>query len=313
MLDVLEHAGLFINVVKGTVTTENKLQLRFTIDPKTGAKITGLLGRKGSLERKYYETLDPTNIEQEDGFKIFLFHTALAELKPVELEKMEAQPVSFLPKHCNYYAGGNVHIVKHASLPGYQNIVYPGPLFPNSFSELEKLQHGGFYLYDNGNLRYVPIILHPVVALSVLANHCSALDVSRMLSDKITSCAPNNAIVLLRVTGELSEGKVADIDFKALRELLEQRGAWSVLKNTSLLKTKEFSAITVKGESTQDIEEKVLAEHLGQFSSSLFSADEQKQLTLQLLHLLNTEKLEGERIVDFEHRVRKDVQEVIKF
>ena len=85
MLDVLEHAGLFINVVKGTVTAENKLQLRFTVDLKTGAKITGLLGRKGSLERKYYETLDPTNIEQEDGFKIFLFHTALAELKPVEL------------------------------------------------------------------------------------------------------------------------------------------------------------------------------------------------------------------------------------
>src|SRR3989338_784064 len=197
MLDVLEHAGLFVNVVKGYVTSENKLQLRFTVDPKTGAKITGLLGRKGSLERKYYETLDPTNIEQEVGFKIFLFHTALAELKPVELEKMEAQPVSFLPKNCNYYAGGHVHIVKHASLPGYQNIVYPGPLFPNSFSELEKLQHGGFYIYNNGDLRYVPIILHPVVALSVLANHCSALDVYRMLSDKIASCDPNNAIVLL--------------------------------------------------------------------------------------------------------------------
>ncbi len=313
MLDVLEHAGLFVNVVKGTVTPENKLQLRFTVDPKTGAKITGLLGRKGSLERRYYETLDPTNIEQEEGFKIFLFHTALAELKPVELEKMEAQPVSFLPKNCQYYAGGHVHIVKHASLPGYEHIVYPGPLFPNSFSELEKLQHGGFYLYDNGDLRYVPIVLHPVVALSVVANHCSSQDVYRMLSDRVASCDPKHAIVLLRVTGELVEGKVGDIDFKTLRELLEHRGAWSVLKNTSLLKTKEFLAITVKGESTQDIEEKVLAEHIGQFSSSLFSAEEQKQLTLELLHLLNTEKLEGERIVDFENRVRKDVQEVIKF
>lgn len=312
MLDVLEHAGLFVNVVKGSVTAENKLQLRFTIDPKTGAKITGLLGRKGSLERRYYETLDPTTIEQEEGFKIFLFHTALAELKPVELEKMDAQPVSFLPKNCNYYAGGHVHIVKHASLPGYEHIVYPGPLFPNSFSELEKLQHGGFYLYDNAVLRYIPILLHPVVPLCVAANHCSSQEVYKLLSDKIASVDPKNSIVLLRVTGELSEGKVADIDFKALRELLEHRGSWCVLKNTSLLKSKEFSAITVKGENTHDIEEKVLAEHIGQFSSSLFSADEQRQLTTGLLHLLNTEKLEGERVVDFENRVRKDVQEVIK-
>src|SRR3989338_4616662 len=120
ILEVLEHAGLLVNVFKGSVTDKNKLQLKWTIDKKTGAKITGILGKKGSLEKKYYENLEPINIEIEDGFKIFLFHSAISELKPTELEKMEAQPVSFLPKKCSYYAGGHVHIVKHAAIDGYQ-------------------------------------------------------------------------------------------------------------------------------------------------------------------------------------------------
>jgi len=39
MLDVLEQAGLFVNVVKGE-EIDGKLKLSFTIDQKTGAKIT---------------------------------------------------------------------------------------------------------------------------------------------------------------------------------------------------------------------------------------------------------------------------------
>ena len=72
-------------------------------------------------------------LEKEEGFKIFMFHTALTELKPKELDKMDSAPVSFLPRNFDYYAGGHVHIVKEASLDGYKNIVYPGPLFPNNF------------------------------------------------------------------------------------------------------------------------------------------------------------------------------------
>ena len=54
ILDVLGEADLVVNVVKGSVVDE-KLKLEFTADPKTGAKITGMLGRKGMLEKSYYE------------------------------------------------------------------------------------------------------------------------------------------------------------------------------------------------------------------------------------------------------------------
>ena len=122
MLDVLEQAGLCINVVKGTVEN-SKLRLKFTIDKKTNAKITGMLGKRGMLERSFYEELDRDSLEKEPGFKIFMFHTALTELKPKHLERMDSAPISLLPKNFDYYAGGHVHIVEKKDLPGYKNVI----------------------------------------------------------------------------------------------------------------------------------------------------------------------------------------------
>ncbi len=312
MLDVLEQAGLFVNVVKGTVTEDNKLKLSFTLDKKTGAKITGLLGKKGCLERKYFEHLDTTNLEQEDGFKIFMFHTAIAELKPKELEQMDATPLSFLPKNFAYYAGGHVHIVKHAQLEGYRNIVYPGPLFPNSFSEIEKLGHGGFYLYNNGMLCYIPIILHPAISVNIPANNESATEVQRKVEKELEAGDVHDAIVTIRVCGELNEGKASDIDFTIIRKKLEEKGAYFVMKNTTHIKSKEFEEIKIHAENTTAIEQKIMEEHAAQFQSSELSQDEQEAITRTLLLMLDAEKQEGERVIDFENRIRKDVCEVLK-
>jgi len=49
MLEVLEEAGLLINVVKGEVK-DNKLCLHFIQDKKTGAKITGMIGKKAIMK-----------------------------------------------------------------------------------------------------------------------------------------------------------------------------------------------------------------------------------------------------------------------
>jgi exonuclease SbcD len=66
MIDVLEEAGLVINVVKGKVV-EGKLKLNFTVDPVTGAKITGMLGKKGSLDKIYYENLTKQSLKVKRG------------------------------------------------------------------------------------------------------------------------------------------------------------------------------------------------------------------------------------------------------
>ena len=118
MLDVLESAGLLINVAKGEIV-DNKLKLKFTIDKKTNAKITGMIGRRGSLEKEYYRNLIKDNLEKEPGYKIFLFHSLLSELKPKDMDKVESQPLSFLPKHFDYYAGGHPHFVFHTKEKDY--------------------------------------------------------------------------------------------------------------------------------------------------------------------------------------------------
>ena len=46
--------------------------------------------------------LDLKNLEEEEGFKIFMFHTALTELKPKNLERMDSAPISLLPKGFDY-------------------------------------------------------------------------------------------------------------------------------------------------------------------------------------------------------------------
>ena len=63
MIDILNSTGLFKKVVEAEVTDE-KIQLRFVTDSKTGAKITGLSGRRLGLEKKYFEMLDSENLEK---------------------------------------------------------------------------------------------------------------------------------------------------------------------------------------------------------------------------------------------------------
>ena len=53
------------------------------------------------------------------------------------MQNIITNPLSLLPKNFDYYAGGHVHIVDSTKIDGYGLIAYPGPLFPNSFSELE--------------------------------------------------------------------------------------------------------------------------------------------------------------------------------
>ncbi|MFO7899864.1 MAG: hypothetical protein R6V58_12490, partial [Planctomycetota bacterium] len=55
--------------------------------------------------------------------------------------------------------------------PDYKNVIYPGPLFPNNFLELEKLERGGFYIYNDGNIKYEPIQIKNVFSIKINAEH----------------------------------------------------------------------------------------------------------------------------------------------
>lgn len=314
MIDVLENAGLLRNVCKGEVDPETRqLHLTFTLDQKTGAKITGMLGRKGLLDRVYYQNLALENLEKESGYKIFIFHTTLNELKPKHLEKLESQPLSFLPKNFNYYAGGHIHHPTKAEMPGYGTFTYPGAIFPNSFAELEQYGKGGYYLVEAGNSQqkavWVPLEIIPLLSLTLNCNHKSPETVSFEILNHFHKLDIKNSLITIRLTGTLEKGRASEIKFKEIFNQLYQEGAYYVMKSTTQLSSKEFEEIKINSSSKEDFEEEIIREHLQQVK--LFDKETELHLTGSLLSAFNTSKKEGETVADFQKRFESEINRLL--
>ncbi len=305
MVEVLEKAGLLKNVCQGNIEN-NTLKLQFTIDPKTQAKITGMLGKKGMLDKIYYENLDYQHLEQEPGYKIFMFHTAISELKPKHLEQMEAQPLSILPQNFNYYAGGHVH---HKSEMEYSSglVTFPGALFPNNFSEIEKYSYGGFYLVEENKAEWIPLKIIDHFKFEFDCQHKSAQEVEKTVLEEISMKDLNKVLVTMRFKGILGSGRIGDINFKEIFKKIYEKNAYFVMRNTSQLKSPDFEEIKIDSGSVEDVEDNLIREHLGQF---MIKGGE-LNLTKSLMAVLNTEKKEGEHVHDFEDRLKAEMEKVL--
>ncbi len=244
IVDVLDGAGMFTKAEE-MANSEGKVTLSFIQDP-TGAKICGISGRKLSIDRDSYAVLDRERLEAEPGFKIFVFHGAIEELKPPALEKMEAMPLSSLPTGFDYYAGGHVHSHLLESLQGHMNVAFPGPLFATDYSELLQLAKGeerGFYIAEFeesiSKVEFVPVRVCEAVEVYYSAHGKSSSQVAKELAELASETDAEGKVVLLTVEGELSEGKTSDIDFAAVRKRLAASSPLIVLSNNSRLTSKE--------------------------------------------------------------------------
>ncbi|MEM4336385.1 MAG: DNA repair exonuclease [Candidatus Woesearchaeota archaeon] len=303
-IEVLEEAGFVKNVVRGFIDDKKRLNLYFTIDKKTGAKITGMLGRKGMLEKKYYESLNLEPLEKERGYKIFMFHTAINELKTEGMEHMDSTSISLLPRNFNYYAGGHIHEIIKTQIEGYGIIAYPGALFPNNFKELEKFGFGGFYIVEEDKVEFIPVKIYETITIKIDCNNKKPAEIESLVVKEITNKDFKGKIVTLRLYGILKEGKPLDIDFKELVYKIKEKGAVEVLKNIYALTSKQFEVIRISG-SLENIEEKIIEENLCQLGiekSELFS----------LLSVLAEERGDAERTLDFEKRVYEEVTKILK-
>ena len=314
MLDVLEKADLVRNVMRGEIV-DGKLRLRFTVDPKTGAKITGIVGLKGMLEKKHFENLEKENLEQEQGFKIFLFHTAVSEFKPSEFQKMDSVPLSNFPKGFDYYAGGHVHKPLKETVAGYGLMTYPGPLFPNDFREVENLNRGGFYIVEkreNLDATFEPINVYNVETFKIDCNGKTPRSVEEEIKSKIKGKEFNETIVTLRLWGVLESGKPHEIDFKSLFDLIYGQGAHFVMKNTVKLKGREFEEVKVSADSAGEIEDSLIKEHLSKIKVRGLTQDKEEYLTKELFKILSSEQEEGETKQTFERRITAEIAAILK-
>lgn len=288
MIDVFEKAGLVQNVVN---FIDNKLKI---IYDKSGAKIAGYLGKKSGLEIEDYKNLDFSHFDEVGSYKIFMFHSGINEYKPKDMEKVDCLDKSLLPSGFDYYAGGHIHYRFSKD-----KIHFPGPIFPNNFKELCDLKYGSFNLVSDGEVETINLDLKDVVCIEIDVDGLSVEEANGLIKDKLIGDFTNK-IVCLRVFGVLSSGKPSEISFDKI-------DCYCFLKNLNKLNSKEFEENDIQFDlgTVEEVEEKIIEDNKEQI-------DFDESVIKSLMENLSLEKLEGEKVTDFESRLLKGVLNVFK-
>jgi DNA repair exonuclease SbcCD nuclease subunit len=318
IVDVLEGAGLF--TLLGRVREEaGQLELDFVVDP-SGVKLCGISGKKLSIDIDDFKRLDREHLESEPGFKIFVFHGALEEMKPPGLEQMKAMPVGFLPPGFNYYAGGHVHDRSLKSFPRRQNVAFPGPLFATEYAELVQLAHGGqrgFYLVDFDDevtkVKFIPIKTCEVSEVSYSARGKSSGQVSDELMAIARQTNVKNQVVLLTVHGELGSGKTSDIDFVAIRKQLMATGPLLVLSNYSRLSSPDLAGSALAPKPPHATERELFQRQIAGAKSEekKLLGEHGVSLSLELLKAMKEDRNENENKGEYQRRIEKNGLQVL--
>ncbi|HXP53170.1 MAG TPA: hypothetical protein VN922_24715, partial [Bacteroidia bacterium] len=326
IIDILHSAGLFLKPVEYEIIND-KINLKFIQDKKTSFKITGLSGRKTGLDSEYYYLLDRGALESEEGPKIFLFHSPISELTPLDLAHGESIRLSLLPKGFLYYGGGHLHRrIEHKDDDGKSMIIYPGPLFGSTFTDLEDTAQGerrGFYIisYDNekeitrADFREVKIV--DIIFKTIKVDQNTV----KQVEDKLNSVVEQmenltGKIVLIKTVGILSSGKRSDINFSRFEERLSAKCVLASFINRTNLVSPETSPLKVSAVNIEDIEKKVIKERIASFKidhaleekvknfiQSKLISEQGESSANKLLFALKKEKIENETVHDFEKRV----------
>jgi DNA repair exonuclease SbcCD nuclease subunit len=320
MIDILHSAELFIKPTEYQTNT-NSVILKFFVDKNTGAKITGISGRKVGLDREMYEKLDKKNLEMEDGFKIFLLHKGIQEILPLDLNFRDSLPISLIPKGFDYYGGGHIHKRVEKKIDGSM-IVYPGPLFGSSFQDLEETAKGekrGFYIisFDKKILdcRFIEINVVDILYNEIVSSKWNSEKLENEITKNISGLEVKNNIVLIKVKGKLL-GKRSNIDFGKFSLDISNRGALLSFINTNNLSTDETKVIAVHSDNKFDIEREIFHESIKNFQSEPNLSDTVKKqinskltgktgesISISLLEILRNEKLENENTSTYDDRI----------
>jgi len=249
--------------------------------------------------------LEKVELQDTPGlFKIFMLHTTIESARgnvPMPAIKEELLP------NANYYALGHLHIV-YESKNEEKIFVYPGPVFPNNFQELEELEHGSFYIVDidekGVNLERLELKLKDVVAIKMEIKN--ALTATDDIINELEKHDLADKIVLLRLCGKLEQGKSSDIDFGRIEEFVKNKNAYVFLRNTSQLEAIEREInFEIESQNMEELEkaitEKYVNEHVSEFNRYIPS----------LLRVLAMEKQEDEKQTIFVERLVHEAKKVL--
>lgn len=299
-LDVLEKAGFCKNVFN-----PEERDGKTYLNPVTygNVAIYGYPGKKSGLE---VPEINNVLLNDSPGlFKIFMLHTTLDRV--AEKLPIDSVDTSKLPK-ADYYALGHIHVLYDAD-----GFVYPGPLFPNNFRELEDLSQGHFVIFDSNSSRPIERIKIPSKKIEQFIIELNdGLSGTDKIISELDKRNLNDKLILLRIYGELEKGKSSDIKFQKIEEFAKAKGAYFLLKNTHDLNSKEMeitSAISgnFSEKQSEDVEKEII---------NVYSNDNPSKLNIlipEIMGALSLEKQEDEKSETFNSRLFGEARKVLKF
>jgi len=325
-LNVIEKAGLCRNI--GSVCSEenHSEEINLFEEDFSGAKVvfSGFCGRKSSLEQAYLKKMNFSigkSAMSERNFKILALHTTLTEAKPKHLEMMESISISELPKGFDYYALGHLHLPFQYSKEG-KFYVYPGPLFPNNFQELEELNYGTFVIVNVSESRINPgtfqvdiqkeiLNMKEILVLKIDAGNLSPMNITEKVIFEFRKYANavKDKILMLKISGTLKEGKTSEVNFEMIGKEAEKLGCFVLLKNIHSLSSPEFKELEIENsnKSVEEIEKDIVVKIVEGKKDVFFDLKK----TLELMHTLNAEKPEGQTKQVFENKIMDDISKVL--
>ncbi|MBM3230276.1 exonuclease SbcCD subunit D [Candidatus Pacearchaeota archaeon] len=285
-LDVLDKAGLATWVDKHERRGEQLILLPTIYK---GVAFYGYSGKKSGLE---VADINMMKLQEAPGmFRILVLHTALKDaIGSLPIPSVDEKK---LPK-VDYVALSHLHIeyVKEGR-------VYSGPLFPNNGPELEELKGGSFYIFDSGAIKRIPLVLKPVIVLTVTITN-AYLGTDKILA-LLEQQSIKDAVVLLKIQGTLEQGKASDLNNALIEQRAKERGAYCLLRSTSALYAAEYS-LTIPTQEVGTIEEDLLADFEKKYSSEL------SKHASSLFTILQMEKGEEEKVSIFTERLLSEVK-----
>jgi len=320
MIDILHSAELFIKPTEFEFNTDSII-LKFFVDEKTGAKITGISGRKVGLDKEIYERLDKQKLESEDGFKIFLLHKGIQEILPLNLQFRDSIPISLIPKGFDYYGGGHIHKRVEKKMDS-SIIAYPGPLFGSTFQDLEETAKGetrGFYIisFDKQiiDCKFIEINVAEILYKEIVSQKWNSERLKNEITRNISELEVKDKVVLIKVKGKLL-GKRSNIDFGKFSSDISERGALLSFININTLSTDETSSVAVQSNNKLDIEREIFHESVKNFQTESTLSNKLKNqinskltgkagenISISLLDVLRNEKLENENTSTYDDRI----------
>jgi hypothetical protein len=296
-LDVLEKGG-FCEICKYEEKPEG---IYLQASKYQNFEIFGYPGKKSGLE---IEDLKKIIVPKENSnFRILMLHTTLAEA--IGNLPIESISIKRMPK-ADYYALGHLHInfeMKNNDKP----VIYSGPIYPNSFQELEDLCYGRYYLNRVEGFwecQKREIRIKEVICFNIEVQN--ALTATEKIIQEFEKHDLKDKIVLLRIFGTINQGTNADIDYKRISDYLTEKKVYSFLKNNNKLVSKdEVIEIKIPASEMNKVEDILVQEYLKD------NPDKFNNLIVQLMHSLDLQKQEDEKSIIFETRLFADLNKIL--